>query len=485
MISNLCYKNNTSKIKKQDSNLKIHNPVPHRLIQSDIENFLNNLSEGYRKVFNVYLWFQNRTKDIYVSQAWVSRKTDLSRKHVNVIVKNLCLWGLLYKWNRYMETCLYSVSSFFFKPEIRKKLSYIFSALIQLPLSWLMASSIQSELSPLNQYSQPEVTLIKGKNLFINSSPSNTSYTSILLERDKAREDYSEQEKVTTRKKESMNEEKKLNIPLSEAKALLKNRLNLTDYGVIDIHKFDDRAIIFALGKIKPSKNKEIEYVMFCKEAHQWHKDNGVMRRYQDRDFLEKTFPIPAGAKMTFEAPKKDYSSRNKAEDRGLREGGNKFHQGQFIHPEPLAGTNPDVVERIKARREAIVNKTYNPPTETREEAFQKVEEYGNSEAGREFCRRLGFNEYPNPFKENTSPLTTLKEIFIKGEEKRDKGEILNILNLHHDRQEKKIIEPLKQSPSENIKTSAQLEFEGFSDNDRPEFIDYGESEADCDFSGI
>lgn len=315
---NLCYNYNTSKNKNQDCNLNIYDPTPNRVIQWGLESYCYELTEAERKVLDLFFWLQNRYEDIYVSQITIGRILKLCRQTVNKIIAKLCRAGFIYKHSRYKTSCIYKVSSYFLIPAIRSKLSWCFSALKSFSLSIISSSLLQTAIVAPDQALSPKATLINS-NLFINTTAT-LSATNIFLEKDKKQEEKGQEElkKLQISKKDKKVEEKKLNIPLSDAKLLAKARLNLTTAGIIDIHRFDDRAIIYALEYLKPGrKSKEHEYNGFAAEATLWHKNNKVLRRFQERDALVQAHPQEASGKMTYEIPKKDYSNRIRQEEQG------------------------------------------------------------------------------------------------------------------------------------------------------------------------
>lgn len=98
-------------------------------------------------------------------------------------------------------------------------------------------------------------------------------------------------------------EEKKFNLPLTHAQINAKNKLNLNQNGLVEIQLFDDKAINHACNQIRPASPGKDLWRLFCKLAHQWHKDNKVPLNYSRKFEAEKEWPIPVDAKYVTQVP--------------------------------------------------------------------------------------------------------------------------------------------------------------------------------------
>lgn len=453
MISNLCYNYNTSKIKKQDSNLNIYDPTPNGVVRADPYGFFSSLSETKRKLINEFIRLQNKHGRIFVGQGTLASFLGVCRETINRNVRELAFLGIIRKEYRHMNTCLYKVSSYLFKSEIKSQLMGLFSALKY----FLSVNKLFSFKPHENDDLKNNVTHINIKDIYIYNYIYIYIFNNYLgryvLLNIRKKCDIINSSKID---KEFHNngdhmEKKQFNLPLSYAQINAKNKLSLSQHGIISILQFDDQGITYALNQLRPSKAKREElFRIFCKFAHEWHKNNGVPVNYKRKFDLEKDYPIPANAKYTIDAPvinsvsaedfEPDFNDKNKY---------NYKKNVNINHPQPLDGLDPVVANRIKIRREAIANKTYVPRQETREEAFQKIERFNRSPEGYALAKKLGFQELPNPFKDNSNPMTALKQI-------------LSAPNKDQDQFKSKIIDDYEYSIWDIEKNKAPIDFDSF-----------------------
>lgn len=129
---------------------------------------IKDLKLGKLEVFNYLLSLDNVHNSIYVSQDTIASKTNLSRRQVNRILIWLEDNGYISTKFRYMETCLYKISSFFHDIKVRMSLREHIWALHYprkvLALALLLTSAITSNRAPFKE----NVTQVKHKRSLYN-----------------------------------------------------------------------------------------------------------------------------------------------------------------------------------------------------------------------------------------------------------------------------------------------------------------------------
>lgn len=113
-------------------NSKLYQPSDCKPILEIVKNPVNELSKlpiNYLRVLNYINWYSNHYAVIFISQALIAQKLGICTRTVKRAIKVLREKGLINTNQRFNETLIYRVSSFFKKPWLRKKLQHILPAL--------------------------------------------------------------------------------------------------------------------------------------------------------------------------------------------------------------------------------------------------------------------------------------------------------------------------------------------------------------------
>ena len=113
-------------------NSKLYQPSdckPILEIVNDPVNELSKLPINYLRVLNYINWYSNHYAVIFISQALIAQKLGICTRTVKRALVALREKGLINTNQRFNETLIYRVSSFFKKPWLRKKLQHILPAL--------------------------------------------------------------------------------------------------------------------------------------------------------------------------------------------------------------------------------------------------------------------------------------------------------------------------------------------------------------------
>ncbi len=397
---NLCSNNNISNFKKQDSNLNSLQSFPELPYSLPLHEF----TQADYDIMNYLYYMGDRYSNLFPSQNRMGEKLGYARPYVNQRIKILCDKKIIVKITKFVgpkkSMSFYRLTPLISRSKIRELFSWSFKTFKTLSIAWSL--SAYNYLMPTENIKpiSKNLTLIKVSYLYNSSCSSSLSSNISLAPKKNLKIQKSEVIKNSTCIGNSMNAQTNFNVPLSQIKELVKNRLNLTPTGIIDIHMYSDQALMHALGTYKSNKNKEQEYKSFCSEAHKWHIDNRILKSMEERSTLEKAFPELMGLPKVNLPEKTSYSSfKNRTEQ------GPKKINYKIINPDVnLAeyGRNEQVRQDAKwreERRAAVAAKKAARPDhiETQEEAIANVDNWLKSPEGVALQNKLG--PLTNPFR--------------------------------------------------------------------------------------
>lgn len=138
--------NNKTKLHKRQSLLAYLFPLRKDIARCPLVYF-ESLSVLQRQLLNKFIFFTKGCRSIYPSQITLAKNLNCSRKHINKMIKKFVSAGVIAKKQRWNNSCLYKVNSFFSLPDIKQKLSKLLPALMALPLGLLLSLSAEVTLS--------------------------------------------------------------------------------------------------------------------------------------------------------------------------------------------------------------------------------------------------------------------------------------------------------------------------------------------------
>jgi hypothetical protein len=108
--------NKNQEIKKNRSDQYFSDKIiPSETFLNDPKKALKKLTIVQKRALRHILWLRNKNS-IYFSQDWLANKVGCSRKTINETIRELCDLGLIAKFFRMMQTCLYRITDYILNP---------------------------------------------------------------------------------------------------------------------------------------------------------------------------------------------------------------------------------------------------------------------------------------------------------------------------------------------------------------------------------
>jgi DNA-binding transcriptional regulator YhcF (GntR family) len=257
-----------NKQKSQQKN-KI-SPQLSKYFHNNAERILQSIRPSFLKVLNALVFFDNKYKNLYVSQERLAAHAGVARETCNRALKFFKSEGLVVMKYRYMRTSMYYLSPYFKNPDIRSRLSHIITVFKTFLITCIVANFASNQ-------AKSNVTLFK--NRYKESSISYSHSTKRIGD-----------EVVSI--VQSYKKTEQIN-PISRAIRDI-TCLDLTKWGQIKLSAFPDEAIKYAQDHFKYGKNIRDRFKYFYSLCHSYCLDNDIKPDWTHSNRLGTLFKIPS-----------------------------------------------------------------------------------------------------------------------------------------------------------------------------------------------
>lgn len=226
---------------------------------------LNNLTPRRRAVLNQLIYYTLKYKVVDPWQRKLGRiSSGITREWTNKTIALLCELRILEKERRSMYQTVYKVSSYFFCPDVRKKLAHLLPALTAFSLALMLCKQ--------------RLVADDSKSFTVSKLEFNYLY--------KSREILVVNTALKMREFMSMEEIRR------------KTGLNLTTHGVVMLSPFCDDALLYAREYVKTATYIKNTWNCFYSKCIEYHKKNGIEVQWSNYHDLIRRFNIPKDAPL-------------------------------------------------------------------------------------------------------------------------------------------------------------------------------------------
>jgi hypothetical protein len=258
-------------------------------VVKDPEAYFLSLSETKRRVFNQFVFWDNKFRINYFSQTTIAHAVGISRKHLSEILLEFEQLGLIKSIYRHLKTNIYKLANIFYSPKLRSRLVKFCAAFSFIP--WHMIGFTNGVWSKVVQTC--EVTQYKNiisKSYITKPFDLNTDLNPGYITLTGARARGEGYGKVKVGQISGGIRVDSNSIPIRQSIRALK-QLNLTLQGEMKLSVFPDKALEYGMRKMKNMHLISDKFAYFWGICSNFCKENGLKVEWSVFNRLKDQYP--------------------------------------------------------------------------------------------------------------------------------------------------------------------------------------------------
>jgi DNA-binding Lrp family transcriptional regulator len=232
--------------------------------------FVLTLSKSQRSILNKILQLQLKYPKLCMKQATLGAYVGISREWANKCLRLLEEHGCILRNYMHMYINFYKVSSFFFRPEIRRILSGV------LPALRYMCLSLLTLIQPSNASIDQKFTHTILEDKYIKRTVERLSIVRETIVTERLSTKSSRESHTIAKESMKFKRERVDGRPVSKQVIALTKVLGLTALGQFKFSVFPDEVIDYALAQYKYANNINDPYKWFMRICLDYAKSNGI-----------------------------------------------------------------------------------------------------------------------------------------------------------------------------------------------------------------